>query len=164
MVVRAVLGFSESFFLPNLSLIQCGFRSLKHLQQRTELDRSTVLRGIRIRRQAAQIGQPSPRIGSHDTPIRNDPSRVRSPHANVWAGEMSAVDCLGPFCTCHNILLLLLRLLRLLLLLLLLHRSATHSSRHTTAADLIEARKVLALPKPRSSGVLELCIVHQCIE
>ena len=32
-VVRVVLGFSESFFLPNLSLF-CGFRSLKHLQQR----------------------------------------------------------------------------------------------------------------------------------
>ena len=71
------------------------------------------------------------------SPIRNDPGRVQSPHANVWgrlvpnhlptgkkagirsqidlpnselhcatvevrlecAGEMSAVDCLGPFCS-----------------------------------------------------------------
>ena len=78
------------------------------------------------------------------TPIRNDPGRVRSPHANVWgrlvpnhlpmgkkagirsqidlpnselhcatvkvrlecAGEMSAVNCLGPFCSCHNIIIL----------------------------------------------------------
>ena len=100
------------------------------------------------------------------TPIRNDPGRVRSPHANVWgrlvpnhlptgkkagirsqiglpnselhcatvkvrlecAGEMRAVDCLCPFCSCHNIIIL--------------HRLATHSSRHTAAADLIEARKV----------------------
>ena len=70
----------------------------------------------------------------------------RQSQAGECAEEMSAVDCLGPFCSCHNILLLLL-----------LHRLATHSSRHTAAADLID---VLALPKPRSS-VLELCIVQQ---
>ena len=40
------------------------------------------------------------------------------------AGEMSAVDCLGPFCSCHNYSSL---------------RLATHSSRHKAAADLIEA-------------------------
>ena len=45
--------------------------------------------------------------------------------------------------------------------LILLLRLATHSSRHTASADLIEARKVLALREPRSS-VLELCIVYQC--
>ena len=50
-VVRVVLGFSESF--KPYSLI-CGFRSLKHLQQRTELDRSTVLRGIPRSRFAAK--------------------------------------------------------------------------------------------------------------
>ena len=38
-------------------------------------------------------------------------------------------------------------------------RLATHNSRHTTAVDLIEARKVLALPKPQSS-VLELYLEH----
>ena len=66
---------------------------------------------------------------------------------------MSAVDGLGLFCSSHNIIQL--HILRL----------ATHSreSRHTAAADLIEARKVLALPKPLSF-VLELCIVYQCIE
>ena len=79
------------------------------------------------------------------TPIRNDPGRVRSPHANVWGrlvpnhlptgkkagirsqidlpnselhcatvkvrlecvGEVSAVDCLGPFCSCHIIIIIL---------------------------------------------------------
>ena len=58
------------------------------------------------------------------------------------AGEMSTVDCLGPFCSL---------------------RLAMHSSQHTAAADLIEARKVLAFIKPLSS-ILELCIVYQCIE
>ena len=52
-------------------------------------------------------------------------------------GEMSVVDCLGPFCSCHNIIIHL----------------ATHSSQHTAAADLIEARKVLALPNARLSGL-----------
>ena len=36
-VVRAVLGFSESFFLSNLSLI-CGFRSLKHSSTQSSID------------------------------------------------------------------------------------------------------------------------------
>ena len=55
------------------------------------------------------------------------------------------VDCLGPFCSCHNIIIL---------------RLAMHSSRHTAVTDLIEVRKVLALPKSRSF-ILELCIVYQ---
>ena len=59
-----------------------------------------------------------------------------------YAGEISAVDCLGPFCLYMSYYYSL--------------RLATHSSRHTAASDLIEARKVLALPKPRLS-VLELC-------
>ena len=35
-------------------------------------------------------------FGSHNSDIRNDPGRVRSPHANVWAGlsvHMSASIC-----------------------------------------------------------------------
>ena len=43
-------------------------------------------------------------------------------------------------------------------------RLATHSLRLTAAADLIEARKVLALPKPRSSVLNCVYIVYQCLE
>ena len=28
-------------------------------------------------------------FGSHNSDIRNDPGRVRSPHANVWAAGLS---------------------------------------------------------------------------
>ena len=40
-VIRAVLGFLKYFFYPNLSVI-CVSGSLKHSQQHTKLDRSTV--------------------------------------------------------------------------------------------------------------------------
>ena len=88
------------------------------------------------------------KVADRPTMIKNCTVR---PSKSGWSARerWSAVDCLGPFCSCHNIIILL--------------RLATHSPRHTAAADLIEARKVLALPKPLLS-VLELCKVYRCIE
>ena len=117
------------------------------------------------------------------TPIRNDPGRVRSPHANVWdrlvphhlptgkkAGIRSQIDLPNSELHCATIKVRLEcagdergRLFGPVLFMSYYYslRLAMHSSQHTAAADLIEAQNVLALPKPRSF-VLELGTVYQC--
>ena len=50
---------------------------------------------LQIATQSLTIGECN-YFGSHNSDIRNDPGRVRSPHANVWAGlsvHVSASIC-----------------------------------------------------------------------
>ena len=50
---------------------------------------------LQIATQSLPIGECN-YFGSHNSDIRNDPGRVRSPHANIWAGlsvHVSASIC-----------------------------------------------------------------------